>query len=66
MSGNPGVLRLACTSPALLTQVCLCCLGRYVKDRALSAQLGRARFTQPEDRWGPWGRPSWLPSCQCS
>lgn len=25
-------------------------LDEYVKDRALSAQLGRARFTQPEDR----------------
>lgn len=25
-------------------------LDDYVKDRALSTQLGRARFTQPEDR----------------
>lgn len=27
-------------------------LDEYVKDRALAAQLGRARFTQPDDRCG--------------
>ena len=27
-------------------------LDEYLKDRGLAEQLGRARFTQPDDRWG--------------
>lgn len=53
-------------------------LDEYTKDRALSQQLGRARFTQPDDRcagrraegtwWGGHGcsaREHWE-RCRCS
>lgn len=36
-------------------------LDEYVKDRTMAQQLGRARFTQPDDRWGWWG---WR-GCRC-
>lgn len=43
----PASLRLTCSCPP---GTALFALPRYVKDRSLGQQLGRARFTAPEDR----------------
>lgn len=53
---KPGVLlryypcMLACHSSMPVHPACALSPARYVKDRSLGQQLGRARFTQPEDR----------------